>query len=135
MAMQGKICVALILGLTCGLAATAAQADGDVRRGLELAEKQCARCHVVGDDPFAGIANSPSFQLLVKRDDYYERFQTFYDRRPHPVFVRVPGIPRWSEFPTHIPEIEITPEEIEDLISYAEALREKLLNGTDRPAE
>ena len=98
--MQGRICTALGLLFACGLCVAPARADGDARSGLDLAEKYCSRCHVVGDDPFAGISNSPSFHLLAKRDDYYERFQTFYERRPHPVFVRVPGIPRWSELPT-----------------------------------
>ena len=64
------------------VSAARAGADGD-------------RCHMIGDfNPFGGIGSTPSFQLLAMRDDWLERFQTFYERRPHPVFVRVPGVSR-----------------------------------------
>jgi len=39
--------------------------------------EHCARAHVIGDfNPFGGIGSTPSFQLLAKRDDWLERFQT-----------------------------------------------------------
>ena len=109
----------------CVLAPTSgAQAAGDSRKGREIAITHCSRCHVVGDhNPFGGIGSTPSFQLLARRGDYLERFQTFFERRPHPVFVRVPDVPRWSEIPSHVAEFDMTPENIEDLIAFVETLR------------
>ncbi len=71
---------------------------------------------------------SPTFgysSLLAKREDYLERFQTFYERRPHPVYVRVPGVPRWSEFPSHVAEFTVNLDDIENIIAFVETLRKK----------
>ncbi len=101
-----------------------ARAEGSVEKGREIATKHCARCHVVGDfNPYGGIGSTPSFQLLAKRDDYLERFGTFFERRPHPVFVRVPGVPKWSNLPSHVAEFEVLPESIEDIIAFVRTLR------------
>ena len=101
-----------------------AQAAGDGAAGRKLAERHCARCHVVGEATrYAGINSTPSFQLLAKRDDYLERFRSFYDRRPHPVFVRVPGVPAWTDLPSPVASFEITLEQIDDLVAYVETLR------------
>ena len=109
----------------CGLALTSgSQAAGDAKKGRDIAIAHCSRCHVVGDhNPFGGIGSTPSFQLLARRSDYLERFQTFFARRPHPVFVRVPDVPRWTEIPSHVAEFDVTLENIEDLISFVETLR------------
>ncbi len=104
----------------------AARADGDWANGRKIAVEHCARCHVVGDfNPFGGIGSTPSFQLLAKRDDWLERYQTFYERRPHPVFVHVPGVPRWTKLPSHVKEFRVTPENIQDIIAFVETLRPK----------
>ncbi len=103
-----------------------ARADGDLEAGRKMSVKHCARCHVIGDfNPFGGIGSTPSFQLLANRNDWLERFQTFYERRPHPVFVRVPDVPRWTELPSHVKEFRVTPENIQDIIAFAETLRRK----------
>ena len=103
-----------------------ARADGDLEAGRKMALEHCARCHVIGDfNPFGGIGSTPSFQLLAKRNDWLERFQTFYERRPHPVFVRVPGVPRWTNLPSYVQEFRVTPENIQDIIAFAETLRRK----------
>jgi len=100
------------------------QAAGNSEAGHKISQQHCSRCHVIGDDnPYGGINSTPSFPLLAKREDYLERFQTFFERRPHPVFVRVPDVPKWSDIPSHIPEFKITPEQIEDVIAYIETLR------------
>ena len=76
------------------------RADGDPDAGRKVSVAHCSRCHVVGDhNPYGGINSTPSFQLLAKRKDWMERFQTFYERRPHPVFIRVPDVPRWTSLP------------------------------------
>jgi len=101
-----------------------AQDAGDVKSGRELAVTHCSRCHVVGDfNPYGGIDSTPSFQLLARRDDWHERFQTFYERRPHPVFVRVPNVPRWTDIPANVAEFEVTPRNIVDLLAFVETLR------------
>lgn len=101
-----------------------ARAEGNPEKGREIATTHCARCHVVGDfNPYGGIGSTPSFQLLAKRDDYLERFGTFFERRPHPVFVRVPGVPKWSNLPSHVAEFEVLPESIEDIIAFVKTLR------------
>ena len=103
-----------------------ARADGDLEAGRKMSVKHCARCHVIGDfNPFGGIGSTPSFQLLANRNDWLERFQTFYERRPHPVFVRVPGVPRWTKLPSYAKEFRVTPENIQDIIAFAETLRRK----------
>ena len=108
------------------LSAAPARADGDREAGRRMSLEHCARCHVIGDfNPFGGIGSTPSFQLLAKRDDWLERFQTFYERRPHPVFVRVPDVPRWTKLPSHVKEFRVTPENIQDIIAFVETLRRK----------
>ncbi len=57
--------------------AAPARADGDPEAGHKMSLEHCARCHVIGDfNPFGGIGSTPSFQLLAKRSDWLERFQT-----------------------------------------------------------
>ncbi len=105
---------------------TGAWAEGDAEAGRKIAETHCARCHVIGDfNPMGGIGSTPSFQLLAKRDDRLERFGTFFDRRPHPVFVRVPDVARWTELPSHVTEFTVTPANIDDIIAFVETLRPK----------
>ncbi len=119
---------ALIWTLTAMLLAVPAGAhgDGNAARGKTVAEQHCARCHVVGDfNPYGGISSTPSFQLLAKRDDWLERFSTFFERRPHPVFVRVPNVERWTKLPSHVAEFDVTPENINDIIAFIKTLKPK----------
>ena len=101
-----------------------ALADSQIERGFELARQYCARCHVIGDyNRMGGIGNSPSFSWMVKSVDWRERFQTFYTRRPHPVFVRVPGYARWSNVESYYPPFEILLSEIDLITEYAGSLQ------------
>ena len=59
---------------------------------------------------------------MAKRTDWLERFQTFYERRPHPVFIRVPDIPRWTNLPANVVEIKITAKNIEDIVAFVRTL-------------
>jgi hypothetical protein len=118
----------LVCGLWIGVLGPVpgSHAEGDSEKGRGLAIKHCSRCHVVGDhNPYGGIGSTPSFQLLAKRQDYLERFQTFYERRPHPVYVHVPGVPRWTKLPSHVEEFTVNLDDIENLIAFVETLREK----------
>ncbi len=119
------VTVALVIGTA--LLPPAARAEGDVKKGRGIAVKHCARCHVVPDhNPHGGIGSTPSFMWLAnKRPDYLERMRTFYERRPHPVYVRVPGVARWSKAPPYAAEFTMTLEDIDDLVAYVETLKKK----------
>ena len=92
----------------------------------KLAKKYCSRCHVIGDyNRLGGIDSTPSFPGLARRSDFLERFQTFYQRRPHPVFVRIPGVARWSKAHPYAEPFTVTFERIDDLIAYVRTLRDK----------
>lgn len=97
--MKIVITLATILGT---LSATGAQAAGDARKGRGISVRHCARCHVVGD---------------------YNRLRTFYQRRPHPVFVRVPGVPRWSKQPPYATPFEVTTAQVEHIIAFVATLK------------
>ena len=65
-------------------------ADGSASQGKAFSEQHCVRCHVVSEETrYAGINSTPSFFLLAKLGNYRERFSTFFDRRPHPAFVKM----------------------------------------------
>jgi len=101
------------------------RASDPVELGFELSRKLCSRCHVIGEyNRMGGIGNSPSFTWMVKSDDWRERFTTFYSRRPHPVFTRVPGYALWSNVEPYYPPFEITLAEIDHIVAYVETLRE-----------
>ena len=105
------------------LATESANTD-TAEEGFELSVRYCSRCHVIGDfNRLGGIGNSPSFTWMVKSDDWRERFMTFYMRRPHPVFARVPGYPLWSNSDPYYPPFEVTLEEIEAITEYAGTLQ------------
>ena len=121
--MTGRV-LSIFTAALCLAVQGSVWAAGDSEAGRRLSQQHCSRCHVVGDfNKFGGINSTPSFQLLAKRDDYFDRFQTFYERRPHPVFVRVPGVPAWTDLPSPVTPFEITLEQVEDIVSYVETLR------------
>lgn len=99
---------------------------GDTENGRKIAIRHCARCHVIPDhNPLGGIGSTPSFRALTYSDDYVDRMRTFFSRHPHPVFVRVPGEPRWSDAPAYAPEFEINLEQIEDLVEFVKTFDER----------
>ncbi len=98
--------------------------EGDIKKGEGLATTHCARCHVIGPfNKFGGLGSTPSFPLIAGMEDGYERFETFFERRPHPVFVRVPNVARWSKDKTHITEFTVTTKTIEDLMAYVRTIK------------
>ncbi len=103
---------------------SAPAAAGDAEKGLRIAIDHCARCHVIADhNPYGGIGSTPSFRIMARRDDYLERFQTFFERRPHPVFVRMPGVAPPTDNPAFVATFEIQPEQIDDIVAFVEAIR------------
>lgn len=117
-----------ILFVTCFLATAsgAAGAKGDPEQGRKLALEHCSRCHVIGDnDKFGGIGSTPSFRLLVGMPDWRERFQTFFERRPHPVHVRVEGVAKWTDLPSNAAEFTIKLSDVDDILAFVETLRNR----------
>ncbi len=116
---------ALVFALGAGLIFLSSPADagGDPKKGGAIAEKYCSRCHVVGThNPMGGIGSTASFQMIAKMSDYLERFKTFYARRPHPAFVHVPGVPRWSKLPGYATEFTITLKQVDDIVAFVKTL-------------
>lgn len=106
------------------LAPPIAHAAGEVDKGREIAVTHCSRCHVVPDyNPHGGIDSTPKLARLANFPDGMERFQTFYARRPHPVFVRMEGQEKLSNAPSYAAEFVMTAEQLQDLLAYAETLR------------
>ena len=102
-----------------GLRSSLAAENGDAAQGRKLATTHCSRCHMIPDhNPMGGIDSTPSFRALTWVPDYPTRVRTFFQRHPHPVFVRVAGYPRWSDSPASVPEFEITSEQIEDILAF-----------------
>jgi mono/diheme cytochrome c family protein len=106
---------------------TPSSADGDPERGEKIANEGCVRCHAVSEDNrFAGIGSTPSFMMMVNfLSDWEERFQTFYARRPHFVHIRVEGIAPLTALPSNAAIIEITLDDVDDLVAYARTLQDK----------
>ncbi len=102
------------------------RAEGSASEGKAYSEQHCVRCHVVSEETrYAGINSTPSFFLLAKLGNYRERFSTFFDRRPHPAFVRMEGAEAWTDLPSTIEPLEVKLQDVEDIMAYVETLRPK----------
>lgn len=96
-------------------------AAGDSQKGRAISEEHCSRCHVVGDyNRMGGIGSTPSFQLLRGMQDWRERFETFYARRPHPVHVRVEGLPQLTNLPPNAAPFTITLDDVDHILAFVE---------------
>jgi hypothetical protein len=96
----------------------------DIRHGRELAIRFCSHCHVIDDhNPFGGIGSTPSFRLLATMKDGAERFRSFFTRRPHPSFVRLPDQRPPTNLPLNAPPVEITYEQLHEIVDYALTLK------------
>jgi hypothetical protein len=96
-------------------------------KGRNIAEQHCIRCHVVNEDnQFTGISSTPSFRLLVTAlPDWHERFETFYQRRPHPAIVRFRGTTPPSQDEPPNPTVDLMLEDVEAIVAFAERLHQK----------
>lgn len=94
-------------------------------RGKALAKLHCVRCHVVSEDTRGmGISSTPSFMILISAlEDWYDRFATFHERKPHPSLMRLEGADkRPDHLPASIHEVILSLDDLEALMAYVEAL-------------
>ncbi|UWQ80361.1 hypothetical protein K3725_04940 [Leisingera sp. S132] len=98
---------------------------GDAALGLEVAQAECSRCHVVAEGAgIAGIGSTPSFRVLRSLADWEERFAAFYALNPHPAFTVVEEVtePFPEDRPPPVYPVTLTLEDLEALLAYAAAL-------------
>lgn len=111
------------LALAALLTPLTGHAAGDPEKGHAIAVEHCSRCHVVGDhNPMGGIGSTPSFRLLRTMTDWRERFESFYARRPHPVHVRIEGLPLRTQLPPNAAPFMLTVEDVDHIVALAETL-------------
>ncbi|WP_028467477.1 c-type cytochrome [Nisaea denitrificans] len=113
----------LIAALAASVSARADEAALE-GKGREIALLHCARCHVIdAKTRLGGIGSTPSFPLLMSLADGEHRFITFFDRRPHPVFVRMEGVEPLTPLPANAAEAELSVDDLDALIAYALSLK------------
>ena len=73
---------------------SSALAEGDADKGLELAERLCKGCHVIGaGNRHGGIDSTPSFFLMSdKIDNYRQRLWSLKRRPPHTAYERLSDV-------------------------------------------
>jgi len=101
---------------------------GPAAKGETLAIEHCSRCHVIGPfNKFGGIGSTPSFPLIAGMKDGMDRFQTFFERRPHPAFVTIPGITTPGDTGYALP-FTVTTDTLGDLMAYVKTIERKDLD-------
>ena len=111
--IMGSVRSLLILAAFAGFMATgihSAKADGDAKRGEQIAAKWCAKCHVI--DPGAKRAgeNQPaSFQEIADTPGFGAFALNVFFQTPH----------------KEMPNFTITGELRDDLIAYITSLKRK----------
>ncbi len=119
-----KPAVTVLFAMLMAVAGFPARAADDPLNGERLAQTHCARCHVIGSfNRLGGIDSTPSFATLLTLPDADNRFETFFARRPHPVFVRIPDNPRPSKLPPNAAAVPLSLQELSDLLAYVATLK------------
>ena len=95
--------------------------------GLEISQQHCSRCHIVSDkNRYSSIETTPSFFGLRAMKDWKLRFSEFFLRPPHPALVNIADVTERSEkLPAFVTEIDLTLDQIDDLVAYVEQLERK----------
>jgi len=87
-----------------------AQDAGDVSQGHRLAEKWCVNCHVVAPDSRSGTSNgAPTFASVAHMKSATPMSLQVFLQTPH----------------NRMPDLHLSREEIDDLVSYILSLRDK----------
>ena len=102
--------------------------NGDLDQGWTLVQNYCARRHVIGNfNKFSGIGSTLPFVVLRRMVDGVKWFGTFYIWRPHPIFVRISNVPKWSNVPVYVVKFTVTPEAIDDLLAFVKIIEKLVL--------
>ncbi|AUQ63602.1 hypothetical protein PhaeoP57_02606 [Phaeobacter inhibens] len=99
--------------------------EGDAGLGYDLSKIHCGRCHAVDEGGrINSIGSTPSFYVLRSLADWEQRFQAFYALNPHPAFTQVAEVtPPFDEArPSPIVPVEITLDELENILAYVAVL-------------
>ena len=130
--MFRKVCPQAGKWLICGLVVlagtqtpVAAQAEeGIAQKGKELAQLQCARCHVMPGLRNMGIGSTPSFKIMVKSKSpsWRDKFEAFYSLPPHPAFVTVKELRTERSGPSIIAPIIISLRDLDNLMAFVDEL-------------
>jgi cytochrome c len=96
--------------LVAATVASALAQEGDVDRGRALAEERCVRCHAIGQSDESKLPNAPPFRTLEQHYPLESLEEAFAEGV-------VTGHPA-------MPQFQLSPEEIADLLSYIGALSE-----------
>ena len=94
---------------------------GDAGHGEVVSLRKCGRCHVINDsNRMKAIGSTPSFALMRSFPDWQRRYETFFMLNPHPAFTQVLDVtePFSANFPSPIVPIEVTLEDIENIVAY-----------------
>ncbi|MGI9478412.1 MAG: c-type cytochrome [Hyphomicrobiaceae bacterium] len=116
--LQGFLFAVIVSCSAAGLsAAEKAKWQADPTRGKRLSERLCSSCHIVhGDETKHVVAGVPSFRAI--KDLPNQRIAGFLIR-PH----------------TSMPNMQLTRNEIADIIAYMEKLRQDASGEPDKPDE
>jgi mono/diheme cytochrome c family protein len=96
----------MIIALMTAALTGQALAAGSAERGLEIAQRWCASCHLVTPDQTQALADVPSFMTVAEDSEGLDWLEPFL-ADPHPV----------------MPDMSLTRQEISDLVAYFERLR------------
>jgi len=98
---------------------------GNAALGLQVAQAQCSRCHVVDDNRMGAIGSTPSFFALRTLPDWPLRMSGFYLLNPHPAFTVVQDVtdPFDPNRPPPIVPIQVTLDQIDALLAYMQGLQ------------
>lgn len=55
--------------------------------------------------------------------DWRDRFGSFYARRPHPVHVRVDGLPVFTQLPPNAAPFTITIADVDHILAFVETIK------------
>lgn len=119
-----RLLTAFLFSCAAPIAGVAADDVGLIEKGRDVALLHCARCHVVAPGGgLGGIGSTPSFKLLMSLDDGEERFVTFFERRPHGVFIRMEGAAPPTPLPSTAAEITMSADQLDAIVAYARSLK------------
>jgi len=107
------VCSATLALAACGKEKQEAP-RGDAASGRAIAERNCQSCHAIGPEGPSPVAAAPPFRDLVKRWPAENLAEALGE-----------GIQVAHNGNVQMPEFELEPEQVDDLIAYLQTLQPK----------